>query len=288
MSEKKSTGNKPGHNASPKGFVETPKVIPVAPKASVLSLTKDSAMGLEEKYKSKEPDYQTLHQKVKSKLSFHESVNLFEVNREEIREAIEKIEEEKSRLENSEYQLWISLRDMGAEIMNTHRPIYDLEKLTLSNQEDWDNYRKCSLCPLAYPCEPYMSAKNALDKFSPYSEYDAHEGRQGEKVTLMLEKEAEKYAIENISQILSNGMARGTQVFLSERSTTDFPIGLIVRQGGNDLWIKTISLGWARLADNPGRHKLAAEYLKNQNYNISPHPFRSSDILIVEGFISKS
>lgn len=264
--------------------------IPI-PSAATTNLS-PSSLGSVAQTVSDDTNYKALHQKMTETAvaNIEELAGTFGAQHDEIQGQIqtltETFEEAKANLEDKENDLWIEFRDYATAILDTHRPIYNLGELTLSNRGEWDKHRECATCHVAYPCKPYHTTKNALDKYSPYNAYDGFAGQHGRKVTRLLEDEADKKAIDSLPQTLSNGMVRGT--VLSDVEAAELPAGSIVKMARDrQIWVKISDSGWASVSEAPGWYKMAEEYLKEKKWNTSPHPFSRSNTepITLEGFI---
>lgn len=265
--------------------------IPV-PSAATIGLTSTPSGGTIQGTRDETRHWTALHQKMTETLvaNIQEIASAFGVQKDEIQGQVqtltEAFEEAKSKLEDTENDLWIEFRDHATAILDAHRPVYASEELTLSNRGEWNNYRECATCHVAYPCQPYHKTRNALDKYSPYNAYDGFAGQHGRKVTRLLEDEADKNIMESLPQTLSNGMVRGTVFSVDE--ARELPAGSIVRiSRDRQVWVKVSDAGWASVSEVPDWYKVAEKCLKDKKWNTSPHPFSLSntDPITLEGFI---
>lgn len=231
------------------------------------------------------PSYEDLYEKVKQehKPALDPQINSFNEANDKLKgstEVREAIARELSDAEVDEINAYEALRAAGADLLNTHRPVYNPEaKITRSNKSDWGSARICATCKTTYPCINAAEAVEILDNSSPY----AVNAYVGSKVKKMLEEEAFRDLIKSFTEdtvgAAENGVHLGLHIKYSSKSEiTYLPVGAAVEvTEGNPflddhglpkeigtLYLKTDSYHglsvWVKLEeqsstwDNPGQH----------------------------------
>lgn len=196
---------------------------------------------------------------------------------------------ELKKIRNREAELQDALREKGSEILNSHRPTYDLALITLDNQGEWDTARRCTSCETRYPCNIFSDTVSSIDEL-----YDSP---IGSRVATMLEEYAIREARDTFPKELPHGLVRGEVFESSSDQAEKFPIGTVIRLSyglstpqrflsrHGEYSIKTANKGWAYLGSDSNWGKKAKDYLGRVGINVA-HPETNGFIWTVESFVS--
>ena len=188
-----------------------------------------------------------------------------------------------------EASLQDALREKGSEILNSHRPSYDLTLITLDNQGEWDRARRCTSCETSYPCNIFDDTVSSID--------DLYDSPIGTRVKDMLEEYAIREARDTFPKELPHGLVKGTAFQSSPEQAEKFPIGTVIRLSygistpqrflsrHGEYSIKTSKQGWAYLGSDSNWGKKAKDYLGKVGINVA-YPETNGFIWTVESFIS--